>query len=236
MKVLVIPDIHLKPWMFDRADELLEQGCAEKAVCLMDIPDDWNQEYNLDLYAQTYDRAIRFQKDHPDTLWCYGNHDLCYVWDQRETGFSIYALQTVTDRIRELKRNLPERSQLAYIHRIDDVLFLHGGLTDGFVRRYVPAKVYDDTDEVVRRINALGMEEMWSDWSPIWYRPQYENSRMYKPRKLLQVVGHTPMENLGRERNVVSCDVFSTYRNGQPIGPQEFPVIDTETWEYIGVQ
>ena len=236
MKVLVIPDVHLKPWMFDRADELLEQGIAEKAVCLMDIPDDWNQEYNLDLYAQTYDRAIRFQKAHPDTLWCYGNHDLCYVWDQRETGFSIYALQTVTDRIRELKRNLPERSQLAYIHRIDDVLFLHGGLTDGFVRRYVPAKVYNDTDEVVRRINTLGMEEMWSDWSPIWYRPQYENSRMYKPRKLLQVVGHTPMENLGRDNNVVSCDVFSTYRNGHPIGPQEFPVIDTETWVYIGVQ
>ena len=236
MKVLVIPDVHLKPWMFDRADELLEQGITEKAVCLMDIPDDWNQEYNLDLYAQTYDRAIRFQKDHPDTLWCYGNHDLCYVWDQRETGFSIYALQTVTDRIRELKRNLPERSQLAYIHRIDDVLFLHGGLTDGFVRRYVPAKVYNDTDEVIRRINALGMDEMWSDWSPIWYRPQYENSRMYKPRRLLQVVGHTPMENLGRERNVVSCDVFSTFRNGQPIGPQEFPIIDTETWEYIGVQ
>ncbi|MBR4743136.1 MAG: metallophosphoesterase [Oscillospiraceae bacterium] len=236
MKVLVIPDVHLKPWMFDRAHELLEQGCAEKAVCLMDIPDDWNQEYNLDLYAQTYDRAIRFQKDHPDTLWCYGNHDLCYVWDQRETGFSIYALQTVTDRIRELKRNLPERSQLAYIHRIDDVLFLHGGLTDGFVRRYVPAKVYNDTDEVVRRINALGMEEMWSDWSPIWYRPQYESSRMYKPRRLLQVVGHTPMENLGRDGNVVSCDVFSTYRNGQPIGPQEFPVIDTETWEFVGIQ
>ena len=236
MKVLVIPDVHLKPWMFDRADELLEQGIAEKAVCLMDIPDDWNQEYNLDLYALTYDRAIRFQKDHPDTLWCYGNHDLCYVWDQRETGFSIYALQTVTDRIRELKRNLPERSQLAYIHRIDDVLFLHGGLTDGFVRRYVPAGVYNDTDEVIRRINALGMDEMWSDWSPIWYRPQYENSQMYKPRKLLQVVGHTPMENLGRERNIVSCDVFSTYRNGQSIGPQEFPVIDTETWEFTGKQ
>ena len=234
--MLVIPDVHLKPWMFDRADELLEQGIAEKAVCLMDIPDDWNQEYNLDLYARTYDRAIRFQKDHPDTLWCYGNHDLCYVWDQRETGFSIYALQTVTDRIRELKRNLPERSQLAYIHRIDDVLFLHGGLTDGFVRRYVPAGAYNDTDEVIRRINALGMDEMWSDWSPIWYRPQYENSRMYKPRKLLQVVGHTPMENLGRERNIVSCDVFSTYRNGQSIGPQEFPVIDTETWEFTGKQ
>ncbi len=236
MRVLVIPDVHLKPWMFDRADSLLKQGIADKAVCLMDIPDDWNQELNLDLYIQTFDRAIRFQKDHPDTLWSYGNHDLCYVWDQRESGFSINALPVVCAKIRELKWSLPDSSQLRYIHRIDNVLFLHGGLTDNFVRRYVPDRFYDDTDEVVRKINALGMDEMWSDWSPIWYRPQYEHSQLYKPRKLLQVVGHTPMDYLGRVGNVISCDVFSTYNNGDPIGPQEFLLIDTETWEYKGVK
>ena len=43
MKVLVIPDVHLKPWMFERADKIMEQGAAERAVCLMDIPDDWNK-------------------------------------------------------------------------------------------------------------------------------------------------------------------------------------------------
>ena len=53
MKVLVIPDVHLKPWMFDRAAELLKDGAADRAVCLMDIPDDWRQEFNLDLYVQT---------------------------------------------------------------------------------------------------------------------------------------------------------------------------------------
>lgn len=45
MKVLVIPDIHLKPWMFNRAAELLKDGIAGGAVCLMDIPDDWRQEF-----------------------------------------------------------------------------------------------------------------------------------------------------------------------------------------------
>ena len=236
MRVLVIPDIHLKPWMFDRADELLGEGIAEKAVCLMDIPDDWGQELNLDLYVRTFRRAIAFQKEHPETLWSYGNHDLCYVWDQRESGFSIHALTTVNDHIRELKRQLPERSQLAYVHRIDDVLFLHGGLTDSFVRRYVPPASYNDIDEVLRKINALGMDEMWSDWSPIWHRPQLEGGRMYKPRKLLQVVGHTPVETLKREGNVLSCDVFSTCRNGLPVGTQEYLILDTETWEYRGVK
>ena len=236
MRVLVIPDIHLKPWMFDRADELLKQGIADKTICLMDIPDDWRQESNLDLYTRTFDRAIRFQKDHPDMLWCYGNHDLCYLWDERETGFSIIALPRVEERLHALKHALPDEAQMAYIHRIDNVLFMHGGLTDNFVRRYVPARFYDDTDEVINRINALGADEMWSDWSPIWYRPQYERSRLYKPRKLLQVVGHTPMDYLGRVGNVISCDVFSTYNNGDPIGPQEYLVIDTETWEFKAVK
>ena len=222
--------------MFDRADELLKQGIADKTICLMDIPDDWRQESNLDLYTRTFDRAIRFQKDHSDTLWCYGNHDLCYLWDERETGFSIIALPRVEERLHALKHALPDEAQMAYIHRIDNVLFMHGGLTDNFVRRYVPARFYNDTDEVINRINALGADEMWSDWSPIWYRPQYEHSQLYKPRKLLQVVGHTPMDYLGRVGNVISCDVFSTYNNGDPIGPQEYLVIDTETWEFKAVK
>lgn len=43
MIVLVIPDVHLKPNMFHRAAELMNQGIADRAVCLMDIPDDWNK-------------------------------------------------------------------------------------------------------------------------------------------------------------------------------------------------
>ena len=59
---------------------------------------------------------------------------------------------------------------------------------------------------------------------------------MYKPRQLLQVVGHTPVEQITRNGNVVSCDVFSTNRNREPIGSQEFLLIDTETWDYKGIQ
>lgn len=91
MKVLVIPDVHLKPYMFHQADRLLEQGVAEKAVCLMDIPDDWDREYNIELYVETFDTAIAFAKKYPDTLWTYGNHDLCYVWNERESGYSAAA-------------------------------------------------------------------------------------------------------------------------------------------------
>ena len=91
MKILVIPDVHLKPWMFDRASELMKTGAADRALCLMDLPDDWHQQYNIDLYVQTFARAVEFQKEFPDTLWCWGNHDVCYPWDERETGWSFLA-------------------------------------------------------------------------------------------------------------------------------------------------
>ena len=42
MKILVIPDVHLKPQMFKQATALMHQGIADRAVCLMDIPDDWD--------------------------------------------------------------------------------------------------------------------------------------------------------------------------------------------------
>ena len=35
MKVLIIPDVHLKPFMFKQAAELMERGIAKRAVCLM---------------------------------------------------------------------------------------------------------------------------------------------------------------------------------------------------------
>ena len=76
MKVLIIPDVHLKPFMFKQAAELMERGIAKRAVCLMDIPDDWNKQFDISLYEQTYDAAISFAKKYPDTAWCYGNHDL----------------------------------------------------------------------------------------------------------------------------------------------------------------
>ena len=235
MKILVIPDVHLKPWMFDKASELIDNGAAERAVSLMDIPDDWLQGFNIDLYIETYDRAIAFHRAHPDTLWCYGNHDMSYIWHLQETGFSLFALETVNSKFRELEETVNDAGKMAFVHRIDDVLFLHGGLADAFVRKHASAVDHNDTDAVIKRINSLGARQMWDDMSPIWFRPQLEHERLYMSDSLLQVVGHTPAERITRDGNVISCDVFSTYRDGKPIGTQEFLLIDTLSWEYTGI-
>ena len=77
---------------------------------------------------------------------------------------------------------------------------------------------------------------MWDDASPIWFRPQFYNEKMYKENEILQVVGHTPVMQIDRLGNVVSCDLFSTYRPGDPIGTEEFLLVDTETWDYEGIK
>ena len=128
MKVLVIPDVHLKPWMFRDAAKLLKAGTADHAVSLMDIADDFDKEMNINLYEETYDAAISLAKEFPDTLWCYGNHDLSYDWGYLETGYSPYAESTVIRKLSELQRVLKNELQLAYVHRIDKVLFSHGGV------------------------------------------------------------------------------------------------------------
>lgn len=229
MKVLVIPDVHLKPSMFDRATVLLKDGIADRAVCLMDLPDDYKQEYNIELYESTYDRAVKFQKDFNDTLWCYGNHDLSYVWNRLETGFSPYAISTVNNKLNRLKCSLPSLSQIAYIHRVDNVLFAHGGLTQSFVNRYVEPDKRGDADRIIRAVNRFDSDIMWREESPLWFRPQYSDEEMYGEHEFTQVVGHTPVKRIFKNRNVISCDVFSRYQDGTNIGTCEYAVIDTVT-------
>lgn len=236
MNVLVIPDIHLKPYMFETASVLMKGGVAERAVCLMDIADDWNQQLNLDLYMKTYDAAIAFAKEFPETLWCYGNHDICYVWNMRETGYSFAASGIVNGKLRNLREALPDEKQLAFVHRIDGILFSHGGLSELFVQKFVQESEYSDIDRVLGKVNALGCDEMWRDDSPIWLRPQYGRRWMYESENLLQVVGHTPVEAIRKSGNVISCDVFSTYRDGESIGKNEFLLIDTVTGDFHGIR
>ena len=93
-----------------------------------------------------------------------------------------------------------------------------------------------DVDAVVEEINKLGRTEMWNDASPIWLRPQHSKMKLYKPRKLLQVVGHTPVEGISRAGNLISCDVFSTRSDGSPIGTEEYLLLNTLTWEFCGIR
>ena len=232
MKILVIPDIHLKTWIFDRAEELLKAGKADRAVCLMDLPDDWNMEFRLECYKGTFDRAIGFAKDYPETLWCYGNHDLCYPWGKQESGYSPYAKWLVISKLEELKNSLQNSSQINIMHRIDNVLFSHGGLTTEFVKNLDEALLDAKIDDVIAAVNNAPTQYLWKNESPLWFRQQHNSIEAFRKEIYMQVVGHTPVMKIYEKDGIISTDVFSAYRDGTQIGESAMVVIDSKTKEY----
>ncbi len=232
MRVVVIPDIHLKPWIFDEADAILKNGEADRAVCLMDIADDWNMAYQIGAYEETYDRAIAFAKAHPDTLWCYGNHDVSYLWGFLESGYSPYAENTVCSKLAKLQESLIDPARLAFVHRIDRVLFCHGGLSREFVEDFDPYLLEAEMDEVLEAVNDAGPERLWKDDSPLWLRPQDGGWTAFRGEEYVQVVGHTPVKEITLENGFISTDVFSTYPRGGQIGESAMVVIETTTGEF----
>ena len=105
MRVLVIPDIHLKPWIFDRTEKILRDGKADRAVCLMDMPDDWNMEFQIERYKETFDRAIAFARR---TIRILSGVTVIMMSATRggrlETGYSPYAERTVMSKLEELEK------------------------------------------------------------------------------------------------------------------------------------
>ena len=227
-RVLVIPDVHLKPWIFDEADKV-DKSSYEDIVVLGDLVDDWEKGNDLGAYEETLNRAAEFGKEHGESFWCYGNHDVSYLWDAMESGYSVQARLTAIEGITKLERILEDRYK--FVHRIDNVLFSHAGVTETFVLHSCGYHV-KEIDDILAKINRMGKQELWRDSSPIWARPQADFYRMFRDDLFYQVVGHTPVEEPLDACGVLTLDLFSTYSNGNPYGNQKLYIVDTMTRKF----
>ena len=237
MKVFVVPDIHLKPWMLDRADDLIDRDSYDRIVFLGDFVDNWDQQDNIGLYDATFDAIRDFIKKHQNSLICFGNHDLSYVWQTTESGYSVLARDTVVARLQELRKLLTVKNE-AIMHKIDNVLFSHAGLTRSFVMEHFGYDTDNSLDHMIECINMMRKTELWHDSSPIWARPGgYGYGYEFYSKGCLQVTGHTPVKRpyLFEDQNLLVCDTFSTYGDGSPIGDNSFVWVDTVTKEWGAV-
>ena len=228
-RVLVIPDVHLKPWIFDEADKV-DKSSYEDIVVLGDLVDDWGKGNDIDAYEETLKRAAEFGKEHGESLWCYGNHDVSYLWDAMESGYSVQARLTAVDGITKLERILEDRYK--FVHRIDNVLFSHAGVTETFVLHSCGYHE-KEIDDILAKTNRMGKQELWRDSSPIWARPQADFYRMFRDDLFYQVVGHTPVEEPLDACGVLTLDLFSTYSSGDPYGNQKLYIVDTLTRKFV---
>ncbi|MCR5126859.1 MAG: metallophosphoesterase [Lachnospiraceae bacterium] len=227
MKAFVIPDIHLKPWIIDKAEDIIKKGEYDKIVFLGDFVDDWHQEGNIALYDETFERLQRFIENYPDSHVTWGNHDMSYLWWERESGYSDAARDTAVKWITKLEYE--HRDMFSFVYRVDNVIFSHAGITRDMVACYNKKKV--DLDRMISSLNIGDRSRMWKEYSPLWARPGRFD---FYPKDYLQIAGHTPVRRpvLYQKNNLLVVDTFSTYRDGRPVGNEKFVWVDTETKEF----
>lgn len=233
-RILVIPDIHLKTWMLQKANDIKEP--YDKVVMLGDFFDDFGRQNDIKAYADTADAIADFITHHKslghEVIWCKGNHDMSYLWHMWDSGFSGVAVPVVREGITKIENALGNAGY--FVYQLDNTLFCHGGLTESFVSAYCHKN--EKMEQIIHCINQMRSDKLWSDISPIWARPQY-NYRKYDlyGKDYLQVVGHTPMPDITMEHGCLSCDVFSTHSDGSKYGCERFVIVDTvaKTYEVI---
>ena len=209
MKVLVIPDIHLKPWIFDEADKIIDKYNIDNAVFIGDLVDDWGKTYHIDLYKDTIERAELFKCMHKNSLFCYGNHEVAYIVNGKCSGNS----EIFRSEIKYLLNKYERVVEPKVIHKIDNVVFSHAGIENK-----------GDKDTCIEEWNNKRLKDVYFDLdSPLWLRPYDFIKFMDFP----QVIGHTPVEQVIEKDNVWFVDTFSTYSNGKPFGNNSFMIIDT---------
>ncbi|MCR5129592.1 MAG: metallophosphoesterase [Lachnospiraceae bacterium] len=235
MKVLVVGDIHLKPWVIESAKELMNSKKYDNTVFLGDFVDDFDEGRNLGLYNETFDALDRFRTAYPDALICYGNHDLSYLWRKSETGYSEFAEQTVQRWLMSLRRTAGDNLQ--FVHRINNVIFSHGGITRFFLEEHFEGAL--SVDDIIYQINQMGPTDLWMDHSPLWSRPfRKETTGLTKYNvfdgKYLQVIGHTPVHTptFYERENILACDSFGRHHDGTRYGDNKYVWVDTETKEW----
>ena len=241
MKALEIPDVHLKPRMVYLAEKMMDDMIRKEmmlpeekrqkigAVFLGDLADDWGQQNNPELYEKTFNAVIAFVKKYPDVYFCIGNHDISYVWEKPESGYS-YLPETgniVRQKMKELKDAFADPERFGFVHCIDNTVFSHAGLSAHFMQTH--AMTAGSFEDLIYLINHRFSEaELWKDISPIWVRMQDPPPQAYRSRRL-QVVGHTPVREVlyDEAQGLLSVDTFSTCSNLEPYGDRSFVVVDT---------
>lgn len=241
MKILVMPDAHLKTELVDRIDQLLDEHPDWLCVSLGDWADDWGRPVRE--YKKFYERFTAFLKKHAERIeCCWGNHDYAYYGNDFScSGFSSSARPIVESFYRKLEEDFelfPARPRLLVEH--DGTVFSHAGLSRGTLDQYLVhahqypyLSFYDWVEHRLRNIASLLTEQE----SPLWHRPSSNYQQNTFNPQILQVVGHTPVLTIThtKDDNVLYTDTWSTDANRQPLGDKSLVVIDTvlKKWSII---
>lgn len=235
MKLLVMPDAHLKIGLVNRIEQLWEAGVADAIISLGDWLDDWEAvpcEYEA--FKIRFGDFVETHKKHLILLW--GNHDYGYMCKPYQcSGFDPKGWIEHKAWLRRIDKTCP----VHLVHASSKVLFSHAGVSLGMwneYRRQLDADKIDCSFTVWLNAQFPNSGLLWQNDSLLWHRPHSNHKKnSFDPHGVLQVVGHTPVEGIkyAPEENTLYVDTWSTDSTRRPIGDQQLVVVDTDnqTWE-----
>ena len=129
-KILVVPDIHAKPYIVDRVFEVIDNNPFSKVIFLGDYEDDWDaspeKNYN------TIKKLIELKQKMPDKIILLsGNHTQSYIFPQsfRCSGFNEETRSLVKDLY---KTKIGDKYIFQFAFAKGNYLFTHAGVTRSF--------------------------------------------------------------------------------------------------------
>lgn len=216
MRDLIVPDIHMKLNMMDYVIKTAKEHNVDHITFLGDYFDEWNQKMNAQLYRDTIKQLERINQDFNCTFLI-GNHDVPYLINR------TYHFSTPFDDVRLEIRDCLRKLKVQLVHNVQGYYCSHAGITEGFEPE---PWAYQ---EVSNRIgNLVDLDS--NDYSPIWMRPQ----NIYVPDAYeKQIVGHSPVETVIYNSEIIFTDTWSVTPQGNPIGDKSLIIIENKEVKII---
>lgn len=235
MKILVLGDIHCKPNLLFMAREIFLKRKCDYLVFLGDACDNFGatQDDNMQIVEDLAQAKAELGEQF---VWLIGNHDWGYFHGDNMTGH-IHERESLVQH--QFAEHLEDWEVVA---KIGKYVFSHAGIGAAFAKEYGGHNVIENIKALKKVQNTynpldnVGIVCGGYSYkpSPIWIRPQ-EFGEPWGVGEIVQIVGHTPVEKIAGDKNVVVCDTFSQYPNKTFIGDRSLLLIEDEKMTAISI-
>lgn len=235
MKILCMPDAHLKVELIECIDKLLEQHPDWHCVSLGDWADDWGRTPSD--YQNFFDALLGFNNKYFGRVsLCWGNHDFGYwIKPGSHSGYMADSKDIVRSAIAKLDNQ--DYPNILVAIGWNKTIFSHAGISADFFKQGCEWWKDHLGFSFWSFLQDLENPDLHTVNSPLWYRPSNNPHKNTFNPSYLQVVGHTPVATItyDKESNTLYTDTWSTDSKRTPLGDKSLVVVDTKTqeWEII---
>ena len=203
-----------------KVDEIVQELDIKRVILVGDYTDQWGCTVLDNVYKDDLRFLYRWKQEMVsqgvEIVMLAGNHDVPYLID-KQVSYSVANLFTF-EWIKQLLYDL--ELQIAY--QLDNYLVSHAGYTEDYeplewhFKTIVP-EYKEKLDELHNHIG-LSRGGRYITGSPIWADLKWDMTEYYHKGFPKQIVGHSRIDSISLEKDIVGIDTFSLGTNYQPLG------------------